>query len=151
MNDNPTSTSPTTATSTPTHFAVPAGREWLLDDPAHCPAFGALTFDGVVADAADQLHLVLRTTSTRAHLGPDRDVVARRALILATALHDGTARLPPNRAAAVVQWVMECWDALQDEIQAAALTRSQTAPCARPALRLVRATDQGPTVDDAGP
>jgi hypothetical protein len=61
-----------------THFRVP-GREMLLDQPECCPSYGGLSFDGLAIDENDGVHLIVRTTSARAYLGPDLPIVARRA------------------------------------------------------------------------
>ena len=101
-----------------THFRVP-GREMLFDQPECCPSYGGLSFDGLAIDENDGVHLIVRTTSARAYLGPDLPVVARRAHILAVALVDAGS-IDTERAGSVIAWLGECWTAAANEIAQAA-------------------------------
>ena len=104
-----------------THFRVTA-REMLFDQPECCPIYGGLSFDGLAIDENEGLHLIVRTTSARAYLGPELPVVARRAHILAVALVDSGV-IDTDRAGGVITWLGECWTAATSEIaQAAGLT-----------------------------
>jgi hypothetical protein len=116
---------------TTTHFRVPA-REMLLDQPECCPIYGGLSFDGLAIDEKEGVHLIVRTTSARAYLGPDLTVVTRRAHILAVALVDAGV-IDTERAGGVITWLGECWTAATNEIaQAAGLKTGQ--PITRPSL-----------------
>ena len=107
-----------------THFRVTA-REMLFDQPECCPIYGGLSFDGLAIDENDGVHLIVRTTSARAYLGPELPVVARRAHILAVALVDSGV-IDTDRAGGVITWLGECWTATNSEIaQAARLTAGQ--------------------------
>ena len=103
-----------------THFQVPAS-EMLLDEPICCPIYGALTFDGSAIDHGEQVHLIVRTASARAYLGPDSATVARRAHLLVVALVDSGV-IGPDRAADVAGWLGECWSAAVEEISISATT-----------------------------
>src|SRR6476619_5306344 len=106
-----------------THFRVP-GREMLFDQPECCPSYVGLSFDGLAIDEHDGVHLIVRTNSARAYLGPDLPVVARRAHILAVALVDAGS-IETERAGSVIAWLGECWTAAANEIaQAAGLAPS---------------------------
>lgn len=109
---------------TVTHFEVP-GREMLFDQPECCPIYGGLSFDGLAIDTEQGVHLIVRTTSARAYLGPELPVVARRAHILAVALVDSGV-IDADRAGGVITWLGECWTAANSEVaQAAGLTAGQ--------------------------
>ena len=101
-----------------THFRV-SGREMLFDQPECCPSYGGLSFDGLAIDENDGVHLIVRTNSARAYLGPDLPVVARRAHILAVALVDAGS-IETERAGSVIAWQGECWTAAANEIAQAA-------------------------------
>jgi hypothetical protein len=114
-----------------THFRVTA-REMLFDKPECCPIYGGLSFDGLAIDENDGVHLIVRTTSARAYLGPELPIVARRAHILAVALVDSGV-IDTGRAGGVIRWLGECWTAATSEIaQAAGLTTGHLT--ARPSL-----------------
>jgi len=107
-----------------THFRVPA-REMLFDQPECCPIYGGLSFDGLAIDADEGVHLIVRTTSARAYLGPELPDVARRAHILAVALLESGV-IDTERAGGVITWLGECWTAATSGIaQAAGLTAGQ--------------------------
>jgi hypothetical protein len=91
----------------------------LFDQPECCPIYGGLSFDGLAIDDNDGVHLVVRTTSARAYLGPELPEVARRAHILAVALVDSGV-IDTDRAGGVITWLGECWTAATSEIAQAA-------------------------------
>ena len=116
---------------TVTHFRVTA-REMLFDQPECCPIYGGLSFDGLAIDENDGVHLIVRTTSARAYLGPELPVVARRAHILAEALVDSGV-IDTDRAGGVITWLGECWTAATSEIAQAAGLITEHLPT-RPSL-----------------
>ena len=100
------------------HFHVPAASEMLFEAAQACPFYGGLTFDGLAIEPApdgDRLHLIVSTGhpagGVRAYLGPDAATVARRGLLLVTALaRNPAAPLPTDRAAQVLEWIAWCWE-----------------------------------------
>ena len=104
------------ATHNKVHFAVPAAREMLLDEPQTCPAFPGLTFDGLaVAPDGRRHYLVIsirppRKPTVRMHLGPDPETIARHGLILVAALRTHGDHLAGLEVGAgVLAWLATCW------------------------------------------
>lgn len=98
-----------------THFAVPA-REMLLDEPLVCPAYGALTLDGIAVTNHDEIHLIVRTVTARAYFGADAEAVAQRSILLIAALHRSPQPPRPTAEVEILAWLASCWELALAEI-----------------------------------
>lgn len=98
------------------HFHVPA-RELALDAPQPCPFLPALALEGLAVTPEQQHHLILSLGQDRFYIGPTDQAVARRAQLLATALHQGTAHLDRDHADLIGWWVTAAWESSLDELR----------------------------------
>lgn len=99
-----------------THFADPAAREMLLDEPQVCPWYPHLSLLGLAITPAERIYLVLNTPTTRFYAGPDTATLTRTTEIMRAALQRGRPHLDPDLGDGVALWVELCWDAALDEV-----------------------------------
>lgn len=120
-----TLTAPDTTAPTRAHFADPEARIMALESPAHCPVLPTLRFRAIAASPDGSHHLVIsfdRPASPPVvfHLGPDRDTIVRRGLIVIAGLRaHGDLTWDPDGltiAAAILSWFGDCWVVLHEEL-----------------------------------
>lgn len=120
-----TLTAPDTMTPTRAHFADPAATIMPLDAPVSCPVLPNLRFRAIASTLAGEHHLVIGldrpdTPPVVFHLGPDRDTIARRGLILITGLlSHGDLRNNADglvECLTVLDWLAACWIILHEEL-----------------------------------
>lgn len=120
-----TLTAPDTTLSTRAHFADPEARIMALDVPAYCPVLPTLSFRAIAATPDGSHHLVLSVDRPGCppvvfHLGPDRDTIAWRGLIVIAGLraHGDLTDDPDGltAGAAIMRWLADCWVILHEEL-----------------------------------
>lgn len=119
-----------------THFAVSTPHQLLcLDEPQVCPFLPGLRFEGIAVTAGGQHHLVMVLgEQDRFFLGPDRDTVARRAMILLVGLRIASqGEVDDFHGDLIRQWVTDAWDAVVDQV---------AARIAGPALAVLASTEE---------
>ncbi len=123
-----TITAPEATATTKAHFADPASTIMALDHPVSCPVLPHLRFRAIAATPAGEHHLVISLDRPAGapvvcHLGPDRETIARRGIIMIAGLkahgdlpagHDGTVE-----GLAILYWLADCWNILHEELAAA--------------------------------
>lgn len=102
-------------------LAVDGAQTMLFDQPEPCPALPGLVLDGVAVDPTGRHHLAVTLRRddqvvVRVHLGPDDAMIARRGLIIVTALRsrgdlDGT-----EHSIAILAWLAACWATFHEEL-----------------------------------
>lgn len=123
-----TITAPEAAATTKSHFADPASTIMALDDPVACPVLPRLRFRAVAATPAGEHHLVISLDRPSCapvvfHLGPDRETIARRGLIMIAGLK-AHGDLPAGtdgmvEGLAILYWLADCWTILHEELTVA--------------------------------
>lgn len=120
-----TLTAPDRMTPTRAHFADPEAMIMPLDTPLSCPVLPNLRFRAIASTLDGEHHLVIGmdrpdTPPVVFHLGPDRDTIARRGLILIAGLMSrGDLRKDADgliECLAVLDWLAACWIILHEEL-----------------------------------
>lgn len=102
-------------------LAVDGAQTMLFDQPAPCPVLPGLVLDGVAVDPAGRHHLALTLRRDdqvviRVHLGPDEAMIARRGLIIVTALRSHGDLDGPEHSIAILTWLATCWATFHEEL-----------------------------------